>query len=42
MEELLNQIIGKLNSLDDKITNIESGQTRIEKKLDAYMITLLI
>lgn len=35
MEELLKQIIGKLNSLDDKITNIESGQTRIEKKLDA-------
>ncbi|QUH26142.1 hypothetical protein [Serpentinicella alkaliphila] len=34
MEELLKQIIDKLNTLDDKITNIESGQTRIEKKLD--------
>ena len=34
MEELLKQIIDKLNTLDDKITNIEFGQSRIEKKLD--------
>lgn len=35
MEDLIKQIINKLDSLDNKISNIETGQIRIEKKLEA-------
>lgn len=38
MEDLLKQILSKLDSLDNKIDTLQQGQSRIEGKLDAVYI----
>lgn len=35
MEDLIKQILNKLDNLDNKIDTLQEGQSRIEKKLDA-------